>query len=704
MFRRIQAKFAVLLAAVTVVAILGELALVNHERQRSRQFFDASVRQWATTLDGVLELRGTSLAAFANDYTYWDEMVRFVATGDSGWAEENLVTALETFEANVCAVYRRDGSLVYSCASDSAVPAMAPDPAWFRKLDSTRLSHFFVRTPAGILEVRGATIHPSSDAERRSIPRGYMLAGRVWTGEYLADLMRLIGAAVTLRPTQSGDSLPAASTRGNGQVVLRRQFPGPDGRPVATLSSTFRSSLMGSLARTTLWTAAAATVLSATLIVLLGLCLYLWVTRPMGMIARALGTDDARQLGRLPQADNEFGRVARLVVGSFEKQASLMREVHERQKAESALRESEERLRDLFENANDLIQSVGPDGRYLYTNSRWREALGYAEEEVGRLTMFDVLAPESHDHCRQVFAGLKGGGHVECEETVFLTKDGRRVYVEGNLSRQMKDGKPVATRGFFRDVTERKSHERELARKNAELAQLNEVKNQLLGMAAHDLRNPLSVILTASSFMADDARKLLPEHKKADFIRRIKASSQFMLKLIDDLLDVAKIESGRLDLGFEEADIVDVIDDSLGLNGILAEQKGIALQFDRPPGLPRLRLDRDKVEQVLDNLVSNALKFSDPGTTVRVTAARVNGSVVVSVRDEGPGIPAAELDTLFRPFGKTSVQSTGGERSTGLGLAIARKIVEGHKGRIWAVSEVGKGSVFSFSLPVAARD
>jgi PAS domain S-box-containing protein len=701
-FRRIQAKFAVLLAAVAVVAIVGELAFVNSERHRSRQFFDASVRQSAMTLDGVLELRGTSLAAFVNDYTYWDDMVRFVATGDSCWAEVNLVPSLNTFGASVCAVYRRDGSLVYSCASDSTVPAMAPDPAWFRKLDSTRLSHFFVPTPAGILEVRGATIHPSSDAERRSIPRGYMLAGRVWTGEYLADLTRLVGAAVTLLATSPGDTLPAALTPDNGQVVLRRQFPGPDGRPVATLSSTFRSSLMGTFVRTTRWTAAAATVLSAVLIVLLGLCLYLWVTRPMGMIARALRTDDARQLGRLPQADNEFGRVARLVAGSFEKQASLTREVRERQKAESALRESEERFRDLFENANDLIQSVGPDGRYLYTNSRWREALGYTEEEVGRLTMFDVLAPESHDHCRQVFGGLMSGGHVECEETVFLTKEGRRVYVEGNLSCQMKDGKPVATRGFFRDVTERKRHEQELADKSAELAQLNEVKNQLLGMAAHDLRNPLSVILTASSFMAGDGGTLLPEAKKVDFIRRIKANSQFMLKLIDDLLDVAKIESGRLDLGLEEADIVDVIDDSLGLNDILAEQKGIALQFDRPPGLPRLRLDRDKVEQVLNNLVSNALKFSDPGTTVRVTAARLNGSVVVSVKDQGRGIPAAELDKLFQPFGKTSVKSTAGERSTGLGLAIARKIVEGHKGRIWAESEVGKGSTFSFSLPVGS--
>jgi signal transduction histidine kinase len=134
---------------------------------------------------------------------------------------------------------------------------------------------------------------------------------------------------------------------------------------------------------------------------------------------------------------------------------------------------------------------------------------------------------------------------------------------------------------------------------------------------------------------------------------------------------------------------------------VLAGKKGIRLEFTPECGLPLLRFDRGKVEQILNNLISNALKFSPPGAAVTLQASRVNGSIVVSVRDQGQGIPAEELDKLFKPFGKTSTRSTDGERSTGLGLAICRKIVEGHGGRIWAASEVGKGSVFSFSLPVA---
>ncbi|MEO0081904.1 MAG: ATP-binding protein, partial [candidate division WOR-3 bacterium] len=122
----------------------------------------------------------------------------------------------------------------------------------------------------------------------------------------------------------------------------------------------------------------------------------------------------------------------------------------------------------------------------------------------------------------------------------------------------------------------------------------------------------------------------------------------------------------------------------------------------RPPALPRVRFDRTRIEQVLNNLVSNALKFSRPGTKVKVSVGQMDGLMAVSVEDRGPGIPADELVKLFRPFSRTSVRSTSGEKSTGLGLAISRKIIEAHGGRIWAESEVGKGSTFHFGLPLHA--
>lgn len=242
---------------------------------------------------------------------------------------------------------------------------------------------------------------------------------------------------------------------------------------------------------------------------------------------------------------------------------------------------------------------------------------------------------------------------------------------------------------------------RELQKNNAELVKLNDLKNQLLGMAAHDLRNPIGAIQNLSSFLLEETAKTLsPEHLQ--FLTLIHSSSRFMLSLLDDLLDIAKIEAGKLDLNLIPTDLGDLVKGVVRLNQIMADKKKIRIQLHQYESLPLVPLDSMKIEQVLNNLLSNAMKFSAPETTITVSLLRSGDHVTVSVADQGPGIPQEDMAKLFQPFSKTSVRSTGGEKSTGLGLAIVRKIVLGHLGKIWVQSEVGKGSTFFFSLPLNA--
>ncbi|MGB8212429.1 MAG: HAMP domain-containing sensor histidine kinase [Anaerolineales bacterium] len=244
------------------------------------------------------------------------------------------------------------------------------------------------------------------------------------------------------------------------------------------------------------------------------------------------------------------------------------------------------------------------------------------------------------------------------------------------------------------------SMQRELARKNAELARLNELKNQFLGMAAHDLRNPLQGILSYSDFLLDElAGELSAEHK--EFLTAIRDQSQFMARLVNDLLDVAAIESGKLQLDLSPTDLVHLTQANLSRNRMISARKAIALDLEAAP-IPALLLDAAKIEQVLDNLVTNAIKFSPPGSRVQISLRAAETEILLSVKDEGPGIPPDELETLFKPFQRTSVKSSGGEKSTGLGLVIVKRIVEGHGGRIRVESQVGAGSTFSVYLPVTA--
>jgi signal transduction histidine kinase len=242
--------------------------------------------------------------------------------------------------------------------------------------------------------------------------------------------------------------------------------------------------------------------------------------------------------------------------------------------------------------------------------------------------------------------------------------------------------------------------QREMAKKNVELERLNQLKNQFLGIAAHDLHSPLGVIQIYSQFLEAELGPAVSE-EHSQFIVTIRHTSESLLRLVDNLLDVSQIEAGKLDLHRQPLDLRALVEQNLALNRVLAAKKNMYLTFDALESTP-LPLDADgpKLEQVLNNLIGNALKFSAPGTTVEVRLAREDDRAVVSVRDQGPGIPAEEVGKLFRFFQKTSVRSTGGERSSGLGLAIARKIVEGHGGTIWVETEPGRGSTFSFSLPL----
>lgn len=241
--------------------------------------------------------------------------------------------------------------------------------------------------------------------------------------------------------------------------------------------------------------------------------------------------------------------------------------------------------------------------------------------------------------------------------------------------------------------------QREMAKKNAQLEQLNDQKNRLLGMAAHDLRSPLAAIRTLASFLEADAAAALNVEQR-EFVAIIKERSGFMLHLVTDLLDVAAIEAGHLSLDLQTTRLPQLIQANVAINRLLALPKNIAVDCERDDTAPSVRLDPGKIEQVLNNLIGNAIKFSARDTHVTVRLSHTPVEVTISIADEGPGIPRADWPKLFKPFSKLSARGTDGEPGAGLGLAIVRRIIEGHNGRIWIESEVGQGSTFFFTLPV----
>ncbi len=243
---------------------------------------------------------------------------------------------------------------------------------------------------------------------------------------------------------------------------------------------------------------------------------------------------------------------------------------------------------------------------------------------------------------------------------------------------------------------------RELQKKNTALRKLNELKNQFLGIAAHDLRNPIGIIMGYSNFLLEELEVEL-NTDQVKMLKTIRETSEFMLHLLEGLLDISAIESGKLRLDCQKTDLLSLVRKNVSLNSVIAGKKNIHVQVQSFENIPEIMADPSKIEQVMNNLLSNAIKYSMPLTTVKVTLFLTGDHITVSVADQGQGIPANEIENLFKPFQKISTKSTAGEKSTGLGLSIVRNIILGHKGKIWVESKVGEGSTFYFSLPLITQ-
>jgi two-component system sensor histidine kinase/response regulator len=242
------------------------------------------------------------------------------------------------------------------------------------------------------------------------------------------------------------------------------------------------------------------------------------------------------------------------------------------------------------------------------------------------------------------------------------------------------------------------SAHRDVAEKNQELKKLMEQQNSFLGMVTHDMRNPLGVILGYSRLLADGMGGTLTARQQK-FCSAIHRSTDALLALVNDLLEISEIESGNLRLNLVSTDLPALVRQAVELNGFLAEPKGIRVEADLD-SLQEVSVDPGKIEQVINNLLTNAVKFSHKNSTVRVELRHEGDQVRLSVLDHGQGIPTAEQANLFQPFHKTSAKPTDGEKSTGLGLAIVKRIVEGHGGTISVESEPNRGTAFHVRLPL----
>jgi len=400
----------------------------------------------------------------------------------------------------------------------------------------------------------------------------------------------------------------------------------------------------------------------------------------------------------------------------------------------AALAESEDRYRRLAEGAMDLIFTVDVKGRFTYLNPQTEQVLGYRPEELLGQPSIALVTPEYHDLIRDTFAKvLRGESTFDVYEVDAIKKDGSTIPFEVGASTIFDaEGRVIGRQGIARDLTERRRLEEEI-RERKRLEGVNRFKSQFLANMSHELRTPMNAVLGFSEILRDRHFGPLNE-KQARFVNNILVGGRHLLALIDDILDLAKIEAGKVRLDLAPIEVRFIIEEICGVMQLQAEAKrqSILTQVDTDVGI--CVADRQRVHQILLNLLSNAIKFTPDGGRITVTARRVPGSefrvpssgtmaevaqpgtwnlepgtpkshdsIEISVQDTGIGISPDDLQRLFREFEQLEPFYTKRHQGSGLGLALCRRLVELHGGRIWASSDgEGRGSTFTFTIPMAA--
>jgi len=372
--------------------------------------------------------------------------------------------------------------------------------------------------------------------------------------------------------------------------------------------------------------------------------------------------------------------------------------------------QTERRFRELLEAAPDAIIEVDVDGRIVLLNLAAEKSFGYMRDELLGQPV-EMLIPDSvkgnHLRHRAHYWSQPITRPMGHEMALFgRRKDGSAFPVEISLSPvKSEDGFRVTA--IIRDTSDRKRAEdrfremqqaytQELEARNREVERANQLKSEFLASMSHELRTPLHTVIGFAELLAEELEGPLNE-KQQRFIDHIHKDSLHLLELINDILDISKIESGRLELRREMFDISAALEETLSTIRPQAEAKSIEIETDLAiPGA--IFADRLRVKQILFNLLSNAVKFTPEGGSVAVEAMESGRFIQITVSDTGIGIPKEQHEAVFDKFYQVGATTKGVREGTGLGLAITKALVEEHGGCIWLESEPGKGSRFTFTI------
>ena len=697
---RFKLMLLMLVGVLILVAYFAVVAIVHGRQQQD--LYNSRLESRKVIFDSFVKQASDPLETFAYDYTFWDDMVDFIA-GDLGveWGQENIDPGLNTFKTDVVWAYKIDGELVYGVAASEEevqTPTIQPaDPQDFGKIfTSNGVKHYFTKTEEGVFEIYAATVHPTVDDQRQTTPRGYYFVGKLLGDDYLKAAGKSIeGKAELIDDPGKIAGLETSFNERTGKVAFTRELKDFNDQTIGALYATYTAAdLRDALIvqdRLTLLGVATIFGLTAILFFAIGR----WVIYPLRSVQAALGTRSDLPVSRLKRHRDEFGEVARLIELSHWQHHELE---HQKEIVEQKVVERTAQLKHEHARLESSINSL--NAGFLMTNKDGRVAM-YNPALLGMLESDHQTNGTPHQQqatvetLQKALEGLRLTSLIndclangEAFNIPELNYQGRVFSIYGAAIRPAS-GEIIGCVILMSDITERKIMERS--------------KDEFFSIASHELRTPLTSIRGNSTMIMEYFPDLVKDETLKEMLGDIHDSSERLIGIVNDFLDVSSLEQGKMVFKTESFDISEVIENVVYDLQSVAKGKNLYLKYDKSThNLTAVSADRNRTRQIIYNLIGNALKYTEQGG-VEVKVTQADKLVKILVSDSGRGIPLDMQNLLFHKFQQASksLLTRDTTKGTGLGLYISKKMAENMGGKIALEhSEEAKGSTFSLSLPL----
>ena len=712
---RIDISRKVLIITLFIFAVLTAAFTLTHSMQLSN-FLELEQNDTLKNVERVqnaIAIQQKDLDYLVADWACWNESYRFVEDRNQRFIHETIKNeTLAVLKLNVLIYVNDSGSVVYAKAVDIGTAEEMPVPDDLIKLieDKTILTKSENETIKGFVlldkDPMFISCHPILTTEYKGPMRGTLIFGRYFDKPLLDNFSNATRSSLSIYRVDREMPLDFQTKLNNFSELRGRPIIEPlsedkiagyseykdiSGQPVFIMRADFPRDLYLHGERT----------LNQMYFFLLltGLMTGIGVKFALDrlFISRLVGIDDF-----VTKVRSEKDLSKRLTLKDNDELYRLSREINgmlnEIDLAEQELKAQEREKKVLLDSLIELVVFVNPNLNIIWANKAALEYMKMSLQEAVGVCLKsapDISGPLSeYKQLEKIFVT----GNKKSWE--FTAKDARVWFVQA-IPVTDTDGTIIGILETCREVTERKAAEKLLQEKQiAEVA--NRTKSEFLANMSHELRTPLNSIIGFSDLLYEQAYGELNE-KQLRSVGNVSKSGKHLLNLINDILDISKVEAGKLELDYKDFELASKLNMIRNLLSPIADRKNIKIEIDMDNKLRSIRADEDRFIQIMYNLVDNAIKFSYTNSIVKIAARKTGDMVEITVKDTGIGIKAEDQNKLFKPFSQVDSFSSKKFQGTGLGLSLVKQIVHLHGGYVWFRSTPGEGSTFAFTIPISGN-